>query len=72
VRRYDETHCRLNGRWACSYRAIDLHGRVVDFYVSERRNAVAAGALFERAIAANSVAPERVVTDTSACYPPAL
>src|SRR5688572_28343129 len=70
--RVDETYCRLNGRWAYCYRAIDQHGQVVDVYVSERRNAVAAGAFFEWAIAATGVAPERVVADKAACYPPAL
>jgi putative transposase len=41
-------------------------------YVSERRNATAARAFFERAIADAGVTPERVVTDTAACYPPVL
>jgi IS6 family transposase len=70
--RVDETYCRLNGRWAYCYRAIDQDGQVVDVYVSERRNAVAARAVFERAIAETGVRPERVVTDKAACYPPVL
>jgi transposase-like protein len=41
----DEAHCRLNGRWAYCYRAIDQDGQVVDGYASERRNAAAARAL---------------------------
>ena len=45
---------------------------MVDVYVSERRNAAAARAFFERAIAETGVTPERVVTDKAACYPPAL
>ena len=70
--RVDETYCRLNGRWAHCYRAIDQDGQVVDVYVSERRTAAAARALFERAIAETGVRPERVVTDEARCYPPAL
>ena len=68
----DETYCRLNGRWAYCCRAIDQHGRIVDVYFSERRNAAAAHAFFERAIAETGVTPERVVTDTAACYPPVV
>ena len=68
----DETYCRLKGRWAYCYRAIDQDGQVVDVYVSERRNAAAARAFFERAIAETGVTPERVVTDKAACYPPVL
>src|SRR5215210_4510320 len=70
--RVDETYCRLNGRWAYCYRALDQDGHVVDVYFSERRNAAAAEAFFARAIAETGVRPERVVTDKAACYPPAL
>jgi transposase, IS6 family len=70
--RVDETSCRLRGRWAYCYRAIDRDGQVVDVYFSERRNAAAAQAFFERAMAETGVRPERVVTDKAACYPPAL
>src|SRR5215210_7090663 len=70
--RVDETYCRLNGRWAYCYRALDQDGLVVDVYFSERRNAAAAQAFFARAIEATDVTPEWVVTDKAACYPPAL
>jgi transposase, IS6 family len=68
----DETSCRLHGRWAYCYRAIDQHGQAVDVDVPERRNAAAARAFFGRAIAETGVTPARVVTDKAACYPPAL
>jgi len=45
---------------------------VVDAYVSERRNAAAAQAFFERAMPETAVTPERVTTDKAKCYPPAL
>jgi transposase-like protein len=70
--RVDETYCRLDGRWAYCYRAIDRNGQVVDAYFSERRNAAAARTFFERAIARTGVTPERIVTDRARCYPPAL
>jgi IS6 family transposase len=70
--RVDETSCRLHGRWAYLYRAIDQAGQVVDVYCSERRNAAAAEAFFARALAATGVTPERVTTDKAKCYPPAL
>jgi transposase, IS6 family len=70
--RVDETYCRLNGRWAYCYRAIEQDGQVVDVYFSERRNAAAAAAFFARAIEATGVRPERVATDNAGCYPPAL
>jgi transposase, IS6 family len=70
--RVDETYCRLNGRWAYCYRALDQEGQIVDVYFSERRNAAAARTFFERAMAETGVTPERVVTDKAACYPPAL
>ncbi len=70
--RVDETYCRLNGRWAYCYRAIDQHGQIVDIYFSEWRSAAAARTFFERAIAGTGSTPERIVTDRARCYPPAL
>ena len=69
----DETYCRLDGRWAYCYRAIDQEGQLVDAYVqSTRRNAAAAQTFFERAIAGTGEVPERIVTDKAACYPPVV
>jgi len=65
-------YCRLNGRWAYCYRAIDQDGQVVDAYFSEQRNAAAAQTFFERAIAGTESTPERVITDQARCYPPAI
>ena len=70
--RVDETYCRLRGRWAYCYRAIDQDGQVVDVLVSQRRNAAAARAFFEHAMEETGVAPKRVTTDKAGCYPPAL
>ena len=70
--RVDETYCRLSGRWAYLYRAIDQDGQVVDVYFSERRNATAAESFFKRAIRVTGVQPTHVTTDKAKCYPPAL
>jgi len=70
--RVDETYTRLNGTWTYIYRAIDQDGQVVDAYFSTRRNAGAAQAFFERALAETGVMPTRVTTDKAKCYPPAL
>ncbi len=44
----------------------------MDAFFSERRNAAAAQAFFERALAETEVTPVRVTTDKAKCYPPAL
>jgi transposase-like protein len=67
--RVDETYVHLCGRWTYVYRAIDQHGQVVDAYFSERRNAAAAAAFFQRAMDETGVTPQRVVTDKAKCYP---
>ncbi len=70
--RVDETYCGYQGKQAYIYRAIDEDGQVVDAFFSERRNAAAAQACFERAMAETAVTPVRVTTDQAKCYPPAL
>ncbi len=70
--RVDETYCRLKGRWAYLYRAIDQDGQVVYVYCSERCNAGAAEAFLRRAVGDTGVQPTRITTDKARCYPPAL
>jgi len=48
--RCDETYIKVNGRWTYLYRAVDKHGRTVDFRLSERRDVAAAKAFFCRAV----------------------
>jgi transposase-like protein len=47
-------------------------GRVIDVFVSERRDAAAARRFFECAIGATKVTPVEVVTDRAAVYPKVL
>jgi transposase-like protein len=70
--RVDERYCEFQGRQAYIYGAIDEDGQVVDASFSERRNATAAQALFECALAETEVTPVRVTTDKAKCSPPAL
>ena len=68
----DETYTRLNRRWTYIYGAVDQDRQVVDVYFSERRNATAAQAFFERAVDETAVTPVQVTTDQAKCYLPAL
>jgi len=38
----DETYVKVKGKWVYLYRAIDKHGRTIDFYLSSRRHAKSA------------------------------
>jgi transposase-like protein len=68
----DETYVKVAGHWRYVYRAIDQFGQVIDVYVSERRDGVAARRFFERAISSTNVRPVEVVTDRAAVYPRVL
>src|SRR5215204_1456434 len=60
--RVDETYIKVRGRWTYLYRAVDKHGRTVDFLLSERRDIAAAKRFFRRAIEWHG-APERSTLD---------
>lgn len=62
--RMDETYIKVKGKWTYYYRAIDKHGKTLDFMLSERRDEAAATAFFARAIGNNGF-PDRVVIDKS-------
>jgi transposase-like protein len=64
----DETYVKVAGSWRYVYRAVDEYGQVIDVYVSARRDATAARAFFDRALATAVVAPVEVVTDHAAAY----
>ena len=40
--RVDETYVKVGGRWKYLFRAVDKHGVLIDFMLSDRRNAGAA------------------------------
>ena len=62
--RMDETYIKVKGRWMYQYRAIDKHGKTLDFMLSERRDETAATNFFKRTIGNNGF-PEKVVIDKS-------
>lgn len=59
-RRMDETYVRVRGKWQYLYRAVDKHGKTLDFMLSERRNTSAAKKFFANALASNGI-PEKIV-----------
>jgi len=68
----DETYLKVGGRWRYVYRAVDQFGKVIDVYVSPRRDAEAARRFFDRAIGSTKVRPVEVVTEKAAVYPRVL
>jgi transposase-like protein len=68
----DETYVKVNGTWRYVYRAVDLHGQVIDVLVSARRDAAAARRFFTRALRMLKVTPGEVVTDAAPVYPAVL
>jgi transposase, IS6 family len=68
----DETLLKIGGRWRYVFRCLDEHGQILDVYLSNHRDARSARAFFERALASSDVAPIRVTSDRTKCYPPAL
>ena len=45
--RVDETYVRVGGKWKYLFRAVDKHGRLIDFMLSDRRNTKAAHRFLE-------------------------
>ena len=62
--RMDETYIKVKGNWAYLYRAVDKHGKTLDFMLSGRRDKASARRFFRQALATNGV-PEKVVIDKS-------
>ena len=62
--RMDETYIKIKGKSVYYYRAVDKHGAIIDFYLSERRDEPAARAFFEKAIGSSGL-PDKVVIDQS-------
>jgi transposase-like protein len=71
--RVDETYVRVGGKWKYLFRAIDKHGRLIAFMLSDRRNAHAAYRFLRKAIKAMSTyPPSSITTDKLASYPKAI
>ena len=58
----DETYIKVKGRWCYLYRAVDKHGKTLDFMLSENRDEAAATEFFSQTICNNGW-PDRVVIE---------
>jgi transposase-like protein len=71
--RVDETYVRVGGRWKYLFRAVDKHGQLIDFMLSDRRNTRAAYRFLRKALKMMSdYPPESITTDKLASYPKAI
>jgi IS6 family transposase len=71
--RVDETYVKIRGKWKYLYRAIDKHGRLIDFMLSDRRNAKAAKRFLSKALSTRKDWPPlKINTDKNDAYPPAI
>ena len=48
--RVDETYVRVGGKWKYLFRAVDKHGQLIDFMLSDRRNTKAARRFLAKAL----------------------
>jgi putative transposase len=62
--RMDENYIKVKGVWKYLYRAVDKHGKTVDFLLSAKRDMAAAKRCFDKAMGANGD-PDKVVMDKS-------
>jgi transposase, IS6 family len=71
--RVDETYVRVGGNWKYLFRAVDKHGQLIAFMLSDRRNTNAAYRFLRKAIKAMShYPPSSITTDKLASYPKAI
>jgi transposase-like protein len=69
----DETLVRIAGLWLYLFRAVDGHGRTVDFYLSETRDREAAKRFLKKALANPDNRPPSVFArDGLRSYPAAI
>lgn len=69
----DETYIKVKGEWKYLYRAIDEQGNTLDFYLSRRRNAIAAKQFLQKLIKLNKdYCPSVINTDKSPTYNQAI
>jgi transposase, IS6 family len=69
----DETYVRVGGRWTYLFRAVDKHGQLIDFMLSDRRNTRAAYRFLRKALnMMGNYPPSSITTDKLAPYPKAI
>jgi putative transposase len=62
--RMDETYIKVKGVWKYLYRAVDKHGKTVDFLLTAKRDMAAAKRFFDKAMGLNGH-PDKVAMDKS-------
>jgi transposase, IS6 family len=71
--RVDETYVKVGGRWKYLFRAVDKHGRLIDFMLADRRNTRAAYCFLGKALTTmRHWPPSSITTDELGSYPKAI
>src|SRR5688500_108565 len=71
--RVDETYVRMSSKWKYLFRAVDKHGNLIDFMLSDRRNTRAAYRFLRKALKImGDYPPSSITTDRLASYPKAI
>jgi transposase-like protein len=71
--RVDETYVRVGGKWKYLFRAVDKHGQLIAFMLSDRRNTNAAYRFLRKALKTmGHYPPSSITTDKLASYPKAI
>ena len=71
--RVDETYVKVGGRWKYLFRAVDKHGRLIDFMLADRRNTRAAHRFLGKALTTmRHWPPSSITTDQLGSYPKAI
>jgi len=71
--RVDETYVKVGGRWKYLFRAVDKHGRLIDFMLADRRNTRAAHRFLGKALTTMfNCPPSSITTDQLGSYPQAI
>src|SRR3954452_25377784 len=69
--RVDETYIKIRGQWRYLYRAIDKHGKSVDFLLTAKRDLQQTKRFFRMALKDQPLlSPDRTGTDGAGAYPP--
>ncbi len=70
--RMDETSIKVKGEWRYLYRAVDKHGKTIDFLLTEQRDEQAAKTFLTKAIRRHGGVPEKITIDGSAANEAAI
>jgi putative transposase len=62
--RMDETYIKLKGVWKYLYRAVDKHGKTINFLLTAKQDMAPAKRFFDKAMGANGN-PDKVAIDKS-------